>query len=124
VSVGPRANDFEEALAALAGAAPDAPHGLARALDTRAGPAALAGELVVVTAALDVQMVQRLLDVALRQLVSVVWVDAPSWNGRPTRGSAGTLAFSSAGLPVSVVRRGDDLRTALAAPVPARRAVG
>jgi uncharacterized protein (DUF58 family) len=124
VSVGPRGDDFEGALTTLAGVAPDAPHGLARALGPTRGPAALAGELVVVTAALDPQVVRRLLDVALRQLVSVVWIDAPSWNGRLTRASAGVLALTSSGLPVSVVRHGDDLTAALQAPVTGRRAVG
>ena len=46
---------------------------------------------------------------------SVVWVDAPSYAGRPTRAATGPLQLSAAGIPVAVVRRGEDLAAALAA---------
>jgi uncharacterized protein (DUF58 family) len=124
VSVGPRSGDLEEAMSVLAAALPDAPHALARSLGGSTGPTAVAGELVVVTASLDPATVQRLLDVAVRRLVSVVWIDAPSWNGRPTRTSTGALALSSSGIPLSVVRRGDELAVALQAPVARGAAVG
>ena len=53
---------------------------------------------------------------ATRRVVSVVWLDAPSYVGRPTRAPTGPLRLCALGLPVAVVRRGDDLAGALEAP--------
>ena len=108
------AGDFHSALDTLAAAEPDAPFSLARALRHAQGPTARAGELVVVTATLDPAGLEAVLEVAARRVVSVVWVDAPSFAGRPTRAVPGLLRLSARGLPVAVVRRGDDLATALA----------
>jgi uncharacterized protein (DUF58 family) len=114
-AAGPPQDDFQVILAALASAEPDAPHELGRVLAQAGGPVARAGELVVVTSVLGPGAAKRLLDAAARRLVSVVWIDAPSYVGKPTRAAPGVLQLAAAGLPVSVVRRGDDLATALAA---------
>jgi uncharacterized protein (DUF58 family) len=108
--------DFRAALEALAAADADAPYGLARELGRPSTAAARSGELVVVTAALEAQTVDRLLAAATRQLVSVIWIDAPSFAGRSTRVAPGALRLTAAGICVAVVRRGDDLATALEAP--------
>jgi hypothetical protein len=68
-----------------------------------------------VTAVLGPATTARLLDLASRRLVSVVWIDAPSFAGRPTRVDARLLQLSAAGMPVAVVRSGDDLATVLGA---------
>jgi uncharacterized protein (DUF58 family) len=115
VAPGRQNDDFQVVLGRLAEAEPDAPHELARALDQARSPVAQAGELVIVTAVLAPTATARLLDLATRRLVSVVWVDAPSFAGRPTRVAPGALRLSAAGIPVSVVRFGDDLTTALQA---------
>jgi uncharacterized protein (DUF58 family) len=105
--------DFRAALETLAATEPDAPYALSRVLGNEQAPATRAGELVVVTATLEEAALHALLAAASRRLVSVVWVDAPSYAGRPTRALPGLLRLSSAGVPVAVVRRGDDLAAAL-----------
>jgi uncharacterized protein (DUF58 family) len=105
--------DFGDALDALAAVEPDAAFPLGRALGHEQAPAARAGELVVVTATLDPASLGAVLDSAARRLVSVVWVDAPSFAGRPTRAVPGLLRLSAAGVPVAVVHRGDDLAAVL-----------
>ena len=105
--------DFGEALDALAAVESDAGFPLARALGHEQAPAARAGELVLVTSTLDPRSLGAVLDSAARRLVSVVWVDAPSFAGRPTRAVPGLLRLSAAGVPVAVLRRGDDLAAAL-----------
>lgn len=107
------AGDFRAALDTLAGAEPDASYGLTQALADQKALASRAGELVVVTATLDAAPLEALVAAATRRLVSVAWVDAPSFAGRPTRALPGLLRLSAAGIPVAVVRRGDDLRAAL-----------
>jgi hypothetical protein len=57
--------------------------------------------------------VEAILAVSARRLSSVVWVDAPSFAGRPTRAATGPLRLAAAGVPVAAVRRGDDLAAAL-----------
>jgi uncharacterized protein (DUF58 family) len=109
---------YRAALGALAATEPDALHGLARALGREAIPAARTGELVVVTASAGPRAVAALLAAASRRLVSLVWVDAPSFAGRPTRAEPGVLRLVTAGVPVATVRRGEDLAAALAAPRP------
>ena len=100
----------------LAAAEPDALQGVARWLGPRQTPAAQAGELVVVTAALGAAAVDAILATAARRLVSVIWIDAPSYVGRPTRAATGPLRLSAEGIPVAVVRCGDDLASALDVP--------
>ena len=83
---------------------------------SRESPAARALELVLVTArlspALGTKLVQRALS---NHGVSVVWVDAPSFAGRPTRIEPELQRLQLAGIPVAVVRAGDDLAAALSA---------
>ena len=110
--------DFGDALDALAAVEPDAAFPLARALGHEQAPTARAGELVVVTATLDPTSLGAVLDSAARRLVSVVWVDAPSFAGRPTRAVPGLLRLSAAAVPVAVLRRGEDLSAALDAARP------
>ncbi len=106
-------DDFTAALGVLAGAEADAAHGVGRWLRGAQTPAASAGELVVVTANLDAAAVEAVLALTGRRLVSVVWVDAPSYAGRPTRTATGPLRLSGAGIPVTAVRNGEDLAAAL-----------
>jgi uncharacterized protein (DUF58 family) len=112
VRVAPRALD--DALDALAAAEADAPVPLAAVLERPHGTVAAARELVVVTARLDAPTVA-----ALRPRASaLVWVDASSWAGRARATSPGLLSLAAAGIPVTTLRRGDDLAAVLA---PARR---
>ena len=105
--------DFRAALDALAAVEPDAPHGLARALASQETAAGRAGELVVVSATLDAASLEAVLASATRRLVSLVWIDAPSYAGRPTQALPGLLRLASSGVPVAVVRRGAGLAEAL-----------
>ncbi len=109
-------SDFRAVLDTLAAVEPDALDGLARSLRTEALLAAQAGELVVVTAKLEPAAAVALLGVATRRLVSVVWIDAASFVSRPARADPGLLRLSAAGIPLAVVRRGDDLADALDMP--------
>ena len=115
-SVSSLSDDFRAALGVLAAAEPDARSRLPRWLAHEQSRTAQAGELVVVTANLEPVAIDALLAVASRRLLSVVWIDSPSYAGRPTRTAAGPLRLASLGIPVAVVRRGDDLATALDAP--------
>lgn len=108
--------DFRAVLGVLAAAEPNARSRLPRWLAHEQTRTAEAGELVVVTANLEPIAVDALLAVASRRLLSVVWIDSPSYAGRPTRAAAGPLRLASLGIPVAVVRRGDDLAAALDAP--------
>jgi len=116
VQVSSLAEDFRLVLAVLAVARPDARSKLARWLVHEQARTAQAGEFVVVTASLEPAAVDVLLAIASRRLLSIVWVDAPSYAGRPTRTPSGPLRLSGLGIPVAVVRRGDDLAAALDAP--------
>ncbi len=106
-------SEFGAALAALASTEADARHGLARSLNMDHASIGRGGELVVVTSTLEPAAVAALLGFATRRLVSVVWIDAPSWASRPTRATSSVLRLSASGIPVAVVRRGDDLVSAL-----------
>jgi uncharacterized protein (DUF58 family) len=108
--------DFDAALGALAAAEPDARHGLDRWLSLERMRTASAGELIVVTSNLERAVVEALLGLAAHVVLSVVWVDAPSFAGRPARTATGPLRLSALGVPVAVVRKGDDLAAALQAP--------
>jgi len=116
VQVSSLAEDFRSVLGVLAAVEPDARSKLARWLMHEQTRTAQTGELVVVTASLEPAGVDVLLAIASRRLLSVVWIDAPSYAGRPTRTPSGPLRLSGLGIPVAVVRRGDDLATALDAP--------
>ena len=105
--------DFTAALGSLAATEADAVHPIGRWLRGSQTPALQASELVLVTPNLDASATEAILAVSARRLSSVVWVDAPSFAGRPTRAATGPLRLSAAGIPVTAVRRDDDLATAL-----------
>lgn len=100
----------------LAGAEPDEPRGLVRLLGGSERALAGGGELVVVTSTVEGPAFSTLLAASQRRLVSVVWIDAASFAGRPTRAEPGLLRLVAHGIPATVVRLGDDLAEALSAP--------
>ena len=114
--VGSIDSEWRSALELLAAAEPTGKDSLARFLERDASPALQAVELVVVTAALEPQLVDALLDRAFaRRPVSLVLVDAASFNGGepvPLRDPA-LLRLQAGGVPVVVVQRGDDLAAKL-----------
>ena len=116
-NAGVEEGDMRASLELLAAAEPDGttPVGALLAEDTTRAARAL--ELVVVTSRLEPGLVDRLIARAAHgRRASLVYVDASSWNGAgPTRDPA-LLQLQSAGVPVAVVRRGDDLRVVLARP--------
>jgi uncharacterized protein (DUF58 family) len=114
VPVRSAAGDLDGAIGHLAAAEPDALDGLARFL---AGDHAwlASGELAVVTATTDASGFVQILALATRRLVSVVWIDAASFAGRPTRAEPGLLRLAAHGIPTAAVRRDDDLGTVLSA---------
>ena len=82
-------------------------------------------ELVVVTSRIEPGLVNRLLERALsRRPVALVHVEASSFAGRPHRAEPGLLRLQLAGVPIAVVRQGEDLSAALgvAGPVEAAHA--
>jgi hypothetical protein len=68
-----------------------------------------------VTATTDQAAFAQVLALGSRRRVSVVWVDAASFSGRPTRAEPGLLRLAAHGVPTAVVRRGDDLAAVLSA---------
>jgi uncharacterized protein (DUF58 family) len=110
--------DWPRALEALAAAEQDGRRPLEAFLGETSGPAAGASDLVAVTAALRPALVEALIARAVsRQLVSVVYVDLPSFERRSRRAAgleSAVLRLEAAGIPVAVVRRGDDLAAILA----------
>ena len=87
---------------------------LPRLLAEEDGPAARALELAVVTARLEPGLVDRLVQRALsRRRVSLVYVDPASFNGAARRREPLLLRLHAAGIPVAVVRAGDDLAACL-----------
>jgi uncharacterized protein (DUF58 family) len=106
--------EWDRALDLLAAAEPDARTPAAALLESGVGPAARSLELVVVTSRIEPGLVNRLRERALsRRPVAVVHVDAGSFAGRPHRPEPGLLRLQAAGVPVAVVRRGEDLAAAL-----------
>jgi uncharacterized protein (DUF58 family) len=106
--------EWERALDVLAGATPDAHTPVSALLDSAEGPAARALELVVVTSRPEPALVRRLLDRSLsRRPAALVHIDAPTFAGRPSQPQPALLQLQAAGVPVAVVRRGDDLRAVL-----------
>ena len=108
--------DWRHALELLAAAEPGGARPAAALLTDDAGPAARARELALVTASLTGPLVDRLLQRALGHLgVSVVWVDAATFAGRTREQAenANLLRLQASGVPVAVLRLGDDLATVL-----------
>jgi uncharacterized protein (DUF58 family) len=111
--------EWEGALDVLAAARADATGHLAGALADPRGPAARAPELVVVTARPSQQVAERLL--AARR-GALVLIDAPTYAGAaPSAADPSLLRLAAGGVPVAVVRKGDDLVVALAGSVSGRR---
>ena len=108
------AADWRRALELLAAVEPTGRIPLARLLAEEDGPAARALELVVVTARIEAELVDRLVQRSLsRRKVSVVYVDPGSFRGAPRKPEPALLRLQAAGAAVAVVRAGDDLVTRL-----------
>lgn len=104
-----RAHALDDALDALAAVEADATAPLGAVLAQPLGPLASAREVVAVTARADGGA-----GALLRARASaLVWIDAASWLGRPQASPPGLLALAAAGVPVTTLRRGDDLAAAL-----------
>ena len=108
------AADWRRALELLAAVEATGHTPVARLLAEEDGPAARALELVVVTSRLEHALVDRLVQRAFsRRKVSIVFVDAASFNGAARRPEPALLRLQAAGIPVAVVRAGDDLAASL-----------
>jgi uncharacterized protein (DUF58 family) len=106
--------EWRQALETLAAVEPTGRVPLAALLVDDSGPAARAFELALVTSRLDAALVDRVVHRSLAQRrVSVVYVDAPTFAGRRPSREPGLLRLQASGVPVAVVRRGDDLRFVL-----------
>jgi uncharacterized protein (DUF58 family) len=107
--------DWRRVLELLAGAQPSGRAPAAALLAEDASPAARAHDLTVVTAVLGSDLVERLVHRSLsRRGVSLVYVDAASFATPPRQQpEPGLLRLQNAGVPVAVLRRGDDLGAAL-----------
>jgi len=113
------------ALGLLAEAQPDGTRPVVELLARESGPASRALETVVVTARLSGPLAAKLVQRALAaQGVSVVWIDAASFAGRPTRVEPELLRLQAAGVAVAVVRQGDSLAAVLGAAPAVRSAHG
>jgi uncharacterized protein (DUF58 family) len=105
--------DWRRALDLLAGLEPSVGGSITPLLAEDASPAGRSLELTVVTSRLDPRLVERLVHLALgRRRVSLVYVDAASFGGHPRR-EPGLLRLQAAGIPVTTIRRGDDLAARL-----------
>jgi uncharacterized protein (DUF58 family) len=106
--------EWQRALELLAAAEPDAPGAAAALLRSADGPTARSLELVVVTSRVDRSLVDRLLERALtRRPVALVHVEPQSFAGRAHRPEPELLRLQAAGVPIAVLRRGDDLAAVL-----------
>jgi uncharacterized protein (DUF58 family) len=107
--------EWQRALELLAAAEPDASLPAGALLESGVGPATRSLELVVVTSRIEPALVDRLLGRALtRRAAALVHVEAGSFAGRPHRPEPALLRLQAAGVPIAVVRQGDDLAVALA----------
>jgi uncharacterized protein (DUF58 family) len=114
-------SDWKAAYDLLAAAEADGRTPVAALLNDEAGSIARALELTVVTASLSPRLVDRLLQRSLSQRrASLVFVDPASFNGVEPTPQPALLRLQAAGVPVAVVRRGDDLASKLGAAAPAK----
>jgi uncharacterized protein (DUF58 family) len=82
-------------------------------------------DLALVTARLTPDLVERVVQrAASRRGIAVVYVDAPSFVGRRGAPEPGLLRLQTLGIPVAVLRHGDDLAARLSASPAAEVAVG
>src|SRR5436190_7886854 len=108
------AADWRRALELLAAIEPTGRSTVARLLAEHDGAAARALDLVVVTARLERELVDRLVQrMASRRRVSLVHVEAASFDGAVRRPEPLLLRLQHAGIPVVTVRAGDELATVL-----------
>jgi uncharacterized protein (DUF58 family) len=108
--------EWRRALELLAAVEPNGMTPLAALLSDEAATAARARELIVVAADLSRTLVDRLIQrVLARRASSLVYVDAASFGGAGARREPALLRLEAAGVPLAVVRRGDDLAVVLAA---------
>jgi uncharacterized protein (DUF58 family) len=108
------AADWRRALELLAAVEPTGVGSAARLLAEEHGPAARALDLAIVTARLEPELVDRLIQRALaRRNVSLVYVESASFNGVAPRPEPALLRLQAAGVPVAVVRAGDRLAARL-----------
>jgi len=106
--------EWQLALELLAAAEPDARDAATALLQSADAPAARSLELVVVTSRVERALVDRLLERTLaHRPVALVHVESASFAGRPHRPDPELLRLQAAGVPIAVVRRGDDLAAAL-----------
>jgi uncharacterized protein (DUF58 family) len=106
--------EWQRALELLAAAEPDAPGPAAALLQASEGPAVRSLELVVVASHIEPALVDRLLERALtRRAAAFVHVAPESFAGAERRPEPALLRLQAAGVPVAVVRQGDDLAAAL-----------
>jgi uncharacterized protein (DUF58 family) len=106
--------DWHRAFELLAAAEPSGETQAAAALAEESSPASRALEVTVVTASLTPALVDRLVQRSLnRRGVSLVYVDAPTFAGGEDTVEPSLLRLQAAGIPVAVLRRGDDLRAKL-----------
>jgi uncharacterized protein (DUF58 family) len=105
--------DWRRALDLLAGLEPSAGGSVTPLLAEDASAAGRSLELTVVTSQVEPRLVERLVHLALsRRRVSLVYVDPASFGAR-RRPQPGLLRLQAAGIPVTIVRRGDDLAVRL-----------
>ena len=109
---------WDAALELLATVTPDGRTPVASVLAEGAGAAAAAVELCLVTSALPSRLADRLLQRALaRRGTSVVYVDPTSFASGdaapPVEARAQIARLDHVGIPVCVLRRGDDLERSL-----------
>jgi uncharacterized protein (DUF58 family) len=108
--------DWRRALEVLAAVEPTGRAPLEGLLGEEGNPASRALELAVVTARLEPRLVERLAQRSLgRRRVSLVYVDASSFAGARPAPQPALLRLQSVGVPVAVLRRGDDLAEKLGA---------
>ncbi len=106
--------EWQRALELLAAAEPDARGPASALLQSADTPAARSLELVVVTSRLERSLVDRLLQRAVtRRPVALVHVEPGSFVGRRRNPDPELLRLQTWGVPVAVVRHGDDLAAAL-----------
>ncbi len=108
--------DWRQAYDLLASAEPDGQAPAAALLGDEGTSVARALELTVVTASLSPLLVERLLQRTLSQRrAALVFVDPASFgpNGAHSIPKPELLRLQAGGVPVAVIRRGDDLHTKL-----------
>jgi len=108
------AGETARALELLAAVEPGGRTPAHAALAEEASPASRALEVVVVTARVDQALVDRLVQRALaRRKASLVYIDAPTFAGAPSKPQPMLVRLGAAGVPVAVVRAGDELAEVL-----------